>query len=92
MGAHRTRGDCFGSADCIRQHTLCRNPQNPIPVFFYEFGALNILLGAVAHIMHYAVDFDSEARSRTVEIDYIWADRVLAAKFKAIRTKPQRLP
>jgi hypothetical protein len=92
VGTLRTRGDGFGSADGIAEDALRRYPQDPVPVFFEKIGSLDIARRTIPHIMGLAVDLDSEARSRTIKVDHIGADRVLAAKLKTCRAQPELLP
>ena len=92
VGAHRSRGDCVGSANRIRQHALRRDPQNPVPVFIQKAGAFNIAPWLVTHVVGNAVNLDRQASRGTEKIHNIRPDWMLAAELQTMRAQAQSLP
>jgi hypothetical protein len=71
-------------------------PKHPDTFSLQETGSRCIMCAAFDGTVLIAVEFDSEFRFSTVEIENVWTDRVLAAKgmtahLRATKVKPQFL-
>jgi hypothetical protein len=76
----RHANDCVSRfIDCAGQ-IICDDTHHCYAMFFEPRVATNIALWTVAHVMACTIDLDREPRLRAIEIEHVWADRMLPAE------------